>query len=356
VAIDVAYAAAAFVAGPGRVNALAAARVERAHGEMQGGAHAADLVAQERVVRRPQEVLASAADEVEVVDAMARVAGRVKRLEDERGGSGVVEAEPQLGDGPVPLGMAVHGDHGTRFGGADVGQDWAGRGRAPRTCGIRRREVHAALRGKLGRLARGPFDVAGGAVQFRSPPIEPQPGRNAGVDGEVWRGRRSTGFREFQDPTLLADLVAVRTGQLPAVGCGRRTVVACYARAAKMPADATGLRPERERPAFRVSEAVVLVRVHVALGAHLATGEGRGPTAAHRVQLGAAAACGPERAHGHPLVPERDQRARRLVVQPVQGPHAVQLRLMSGHNEAWKVVGDGGCTGGRSGRSDGGNE
>ena len=82
-AVDAAHAAASFVAGPGGVDALARARVELAHHETHGRADAADLAAQERQVARPDEVVVAAADEVDVVDVVPRVAGGVERLDDD---------------------------------------------------------------------------------------------------------------------------------------------------------------------------------------------------------------------------------------------------------------------------------
>ncbi|OPZ64396.1 MAG: hypothetical protein BWY83_03198 [bacterium ADurb.Bin478] len=76
------HPAAAFMARPGGVDAVSAARLEFVHHKTQGGAHAADLPAQKNKIARPQEIGNAAAQERRVVDRVAGVAGGMEGFDD----------------------------------------------------------------------------------------------------------------------------------------------------------------------------------------------------------------------------------------------------------------------------------
>src|SRR5262249_31674292 len=107
--------AAPFVPGPGGEDAITPARIELSHRETQGGARSANLAAEARHIPRPVEVVVDRADEIEIVDGVARIASRVERLNYPSSRMGIGETKAQPGNRPFPGGQVVNGNHRPRL-------------------------------------------------------------------------------------------------------------------------------------------------------------------------------------------------------------------------------------------------
>src|SRR4051812_29474922 len=141
-------------------------------------------------------------------------------------------------------------------------------------------------------------------------------------------------------PAALVHITAFGMLQLPALGRDERHFVTGNSDGPKMPTNPAGLGPEGEGPALGMRGAIVLLGENVALGVHDSAGERRGPAATHAVELFAFAAGGPQRGVWQPLVPERNERAGRLVMQPEELSQRLHLGFFARDDESGKVVGN----------------
>ena len=259
------------------------------------------------------------ADEVRVVDRSARVAGAVEGLDHDLGGAGIVEADAQACDGACPPGHAIDRNHRARLNPRQVhlsgptAHGHVGVGATSRRGGG---EVEPTIRAKLGLLLGRPLDVAARPLQPFGPPVQAQPRSVARGHLERRALRAGFGFRQLNDPALFVHLSGLRAGDHPPLGRGAGCVVSGDARPPAVPPDAATLRPERHTPALCLSHTVVLLGVDLALRVDAATRQPR-PTARASSPTPPPSRGRPEGGHGHPLIPQRDQRPGRLIVQPV---------------------------------------
>ena len=208
-------------------------------------------------------------------------------------------------------------------------------------------KVDATIGAESRVIFRCPLDVAVGAAEVSRPPVEAQPGSDAGLDFECRGLDGCFGFVKVEQPTAVVDALVFRANQFPAGRGCRRGFVTGDADGAKVPADAAGLHPSWERPPSGVGGAIVLLGCYVAVGVDLAACESARPANAHLVKVVAGADCRPECGVGEPFVPQRNLRAGSGPVDPEQLPQRVHFSGVPRDDEPREVVGDvgRGCSG-----------
>ena len=242
------------MAGPRRQDDLLFPHMVLIEGELQSRPNAVDVAAQKIEVARIPEIIGAAADEIHVIDVVARVIGGEKSLDlDIRSRRLVAEGDPQARNPARPSGVPEDRDH-----------------RAGRGVVLRRSEHQLTVRAELRMVRSRPLNPGPGRAETGGPPSKLEKRRLCGID----RGRRRQDGRagppQRQIPSVSIDALVVPALKNPSRGGDAFSVVraipAGRALEREMPAPAAkAVRPDRKGPAHRVGEIMALVGVDVAV-------------------------------------------------------------------------------------------
>ena len=293
----------------------------------EGDAHLRHALAQEVEVPAPGRVVGNAEDVGRVVDVMAGFDGGHDRLDGDRAGGRVAEADPEPGDPRLEAYVFREFDHGHN---GDAGV--AGR----------RGKINAPLRRKLAFLRGGPFKVRLRLRRkFRRQPLHAHVGHRA--LGHIHRrgSDRGRGLLGFKHPSLrLAKRNRLATVQGPVIDRGSKKnakrVAIRHERQRKMPTHPAGLRPHRKRPALRMAEPVVLVGGDISFRGKLAQGEVLARGLELRTPLGVICQSRPGHRAGNPRIPQCPAGEKPIEMPVVEIAHQGHPLLLPRHDEIRK--------------------